>query len=256
MLDPSAAARTSYRENMKHVCVGESLAIRPDGSVLVSGTFSEEDVLALAHRTMDEIEGWVQGYCDVDRRSKQPRLLVRPVPFERNLNFTGGRFERLGVRLNKKNVIDLIASNAVWRDNRGVAIRELVQNAVEACRYRAHHSSSADAYAFLTTEPNAEVGAVHPKAMPVILTTPEEEVETWMTAPPDEAPEAAAAASGRDTPDRSPRRQGGPGAGCLIRGSSRELAISAADAQAGKGFPAPLVLRAYSVRVAYQVRLG
>jgi hypothetical protein len=137
MLDPSAAARNSYLENMKHVCVGESLAIRPDGSVLVSGTFPEEDVLALAHRTMGEIEGWVQGYCDVDRRSKQPRLLVRAVPFERNLNFTGGRFERLGVRLNKKNVIDLIASNAVWRDNRGIAIRELVQNAVEACRYRA-----------------------------------------------------------------------------------------------------------------------
>jgi len=43
-----------------------------------------------------------------------------------------------------------------------------------------------DIFAFLTTEPNAEVGAIHPKAMPVILTTPEE-VETWMTAPPDEA---------------------------------------------------------------------
>ena len=32
----------------------------------------------------------------------------------------------------------------------------------------------------------AEVGAIHPKAMPVILTTPDE-VETWMTAPPEEA---------------------------------------------------------------------
>ncbi|WP_354141703.1 SOS response-associated peptidase family protein [Bradyrhizobium sp. LB11.1] len=42
-----------------------------------------------------------------------------------------------------------------------------------------------DLYAFLTTGPNAEVGAIHPKAMPVILTTPDE-VETWMTAPPDE----------------------------------------------------------------------
>jgi putative SOS response-associated peptidase YedK len=41
-------------------------------------------------------------------------------------------------------------------------------------------------YAFLTTEPNAEVGAIHPKAMPVILTTPDE-VETWMTASPDQA---------------------------------------------------------------------
>ena len=30
------------------------------------------------------------------------------------------------------------------------------------------------------------MGAIHPKAMPVILTTPDE-VETWMTAPADEA---------------------------------------------------------------------
>jgi putative SOS response-associated peptidase YedK len=43
-----------------------------------------------------------------------------------------------------------------------------------------------DVFAFLTTEPNAEVGGIHPKAMPVILTTPDE-VETWMTASPDEA---------------------------------------------------------------------
>ncbi|QOZ66345.1 MULTISPECIES: SOS response-associated peptidase [Bradyrhizobium] len=37
-------------------------------------------------------------------------------------------------------------------------------------------------FAFLTTEANAEVFAIHPKAMPVILTTPDE-IETWMTAP-------------------------------------------------------------------------
>jgi Uncharacterized conserved protein len=40
----------------------------------------------------------------------------------------------------------------------------------------------ADLYAFLTCEPNAEVGAIHPKAMPVILRSPDE-LETWMTAP-------------------------------------------------------------------------
>jgi putative SOS response-associated peptidase YedK len=43
-----------------------------------------------------------------------------------------------------------------------------------------------DLFAFLTTEPNREVGAIHPKAMPVILTEPEE-IETWMTAPWDQA---------------------------------------------------------------------
>jgi putative SOS response-associated peptidase YedK len=45
-----------------------------------------------------------------------------------------------------------------------------------------------DVFAFLTTDPNAEVGAVHPKAMPVILTEPDE-IEAWMTAPWDIAKE-------------------------------------------------------------------
>jgi putative SOS response-associated peptidase YedK len=43
-----------------------------------------------------------------------------------------------------------------------------------------------DLFGFLTTDPNAEVGSLHPKAMPVILTTPEE-VDLWMTTPAAEA---------------------------------------------------------------------
>ncbi|MGH7925985.1 MAG: SOS response-associated peptidase [Candidatus Binatus sp.] len=43
-----------------------------------------------------------------------------------------------------------------------------------------------DIFAFLTTEPNKVVGAIHAKAMPVILTT-RAEIDTWMMAPPAEA---------------------------------------------------------------------
>ena len=39
-----------------------------------------------------------------------------------------------------------------------------------------------EVFAFLTTEPNAVVAPIHPKAMPVLLTTPDEH-ETWLTAP-------------------------------------------------------------------------
>ncbi|CAN7347228.1 SOS response-associated peptidase [Mesorhizobium caraganae] len=41
-------------------------------------------------------------------------------------------------------------------------------------------------FAFMTTKPNALIAPIHEKAMPVILTTPEE-TEAWLTAPWSEA---------------------------------------------------------------------
>jgi putative SOS response-associated peptidase YedK len=41
-------------------------------------------------------------------------------------------------------------------------------------------------YSILTSEPNGVVRPVHPKAMPVILTTPEE-YNVWLNAPTEEA---------------------------------------------------------------------
>lgn len=47
-------------------------------------------------------------------------------------------------------------------------------------RKRKDGETTDDLYAFLTTEPNAEVGAVHLTAMPVILTT-EEACAAWLS---------------------------------------------------------------------------
>jgi len=43
-----------------------------------------------------------------------------------------------------------------------------------------------DIFGFLTADPNAEVKAIHPKAMPVILQTAEE-IDHWLTAPTKQA---------------------------------------------------------------------
>lgn len=66
---------------------------------------------------------------------------------------------------------------------------------------------TADLYGMLTTEPNAEVGAIHPKAMPVILTEPGE-WEAWLSAPWAEAkglqcplPDGALRIVARGTPE-------------------------------------------------------
>ena len=103
-------------------------------------------MVSLAHHSCDQIEEWIRGYCDIDRRSAVKRLLVHPEPLQHRFELSGARFERLGIRISKKNVIDLIGANALWRADRGVAIRELVQNTVEACRSRTFHSAPADGY--------------------------------------------------------------------------------------------------------------
>ncbi|MCX5495796.1 SOS response-associated peptidase family protein [Kaistia dalseonensis] len=43
-----------------------------------------------------------------------------------------------------------------------------------------------DLFGFLTTEPNAVIAPIHPKAMPVILTT-QDEIDAWLTLPAGDA---------------------------------------------------------------------
>lgn len=53
-------------------------------------------------------------------------------------------------------------------------------------RKLAEGETTNDLFGFLTTEANAVVAPIHPKAMPVILTEPAQ-IETWLTAPAAEA---------------------------------------------------------------------
>jgi putative SOS response-associated peptidase YedK len=62
----------------------------------------------------------------------------------------------------------------------------LAQVAWTSTRKLAEGEVTADLFGFLTTDANAEVGAVHPKAMPVILTR-DEELDAWLEAPWPEA---------------------------------------------------------------------
>jgi len=81
-----------------------------------------------------------------------------------------------------------LAPAGVVRSDRGSAAHLLRGHPGRGLAERAEGQGRRDDRrpAFLTTEPNAEVGAVHPKAMPVILTKPEEWA-TWLSAPWPEA---------------------------------------------------------------------
>ena len=76
-------------------------------------------------------------------------------------------------------------SEPVWfalEDIRPLAFFAGIWTGWTCTRKIAEGEVACELFAFLTTEPNQEVGAVHPKAMPVILTTPDE-LDTWLAAP-------------------------------------------------------------------------
>lgn len=96
------------------------------------------------------------------------------VPFTSfsELGRTGeGRFEPVWFALNQQRPLAVFAG--IWTS--WTSTRKLAEGPI-----------TTDLYAFLTKDANAEVGDVHPKAMPVILTTAED-IETWLTTPWPEA---------------------------------------------------------------------
>ncbi|MFC0772964.1 HD domain-containing protein [Terrimonas alba] len=136
----------SYHENMKHVCIGDNVAVsQKDGQIIFSGTFKNADTLHLAHQTVDLIENWIRDYCDIDYQAPVRRLKLRSDMIVRSFNFTDD-FVRIGIRIKKENIINLISSNATWKNDPALVVRELLQNSVEACRYRQFNSSARDNY--------------------------------------------------------------------------------------------------------------
>jgi len=80
-------------------------------------------------------------------------------------------------------------SEPVWfalDDSRPLAFFAGIWTGWTSTRKVSEGEVTCDLFAFLTTEPNAEVGAIHPKAMPVILTEAQD-LETWLAAPWPEA---------------------------------------------------------------------
>jgi len=131
----------SFRHNMQSVCIGDGVAVADDGKIIFTGTFIDPDTMSLAHNTIDLIEGWIRSYIDIDFQSRKKRLIIRGDSIIRQLNIVGYDFERIGIRIKKENIIDLISSNATWTSDTAIVVRELLQNSVEACRYRKFHSS-------------------------------------------------------------------------------------------------------------------
>ena len=98
------------------------------------------------------------------------RCLVPLTAFSEPGRDARGRHEPVWFRLAGEDPAPLAFFAGIWTP-KWTSVRKVKEGPV-----------TADLFAFLTCEPSAEVAAVHPKAMPVILTEPGE-YELWMSAP-------------------------------------------------------------------------
>ena len=99
------------------------------------------------------------------------RCVVPRTSFSENDHLTDGTKPPVWFAFSEKRPLAFFAG--VWTLNGN-------RCAVKQCE------TTSDLFAFLTTVSNKEVGAVHPKAMRVILTTARD-IETWLSSPPEEA---------------------------------------------------------------------
>lgn len=156
LFDKASARADKLRAKGKEVDFDELLTMEPD-----SGTTN------VRNTSSSHWKPWLR---------LENRCLVPFTAFSEPGRTTDGKYQPIWFRLTGDDPEPLAFFAGIWTKDWS-CVRK-IKTGMETC----------DLAAFLTTEPNAEVGAVHPKAMPVILTEPHE-LETWMTAPWDIARE-------------------------------------------------------------------
>lgn len=133
------AAKKSLIEMRKHRAVGCGIAITREGFVIATGNFNEASTLHAIHTTLDQIEEWFRQYLIYNSRLKNPVIKIKNHSIIREaFTLNGFLYFPIAIKIDEYQIRELLTSQRLWGNDPVVPVRELVQNAVDACRYRNH----------------------------------------------------------------------------------------------------------------------
>lgn len=134
-----ADAEYSLLEMMKHKAIGCGISISNEGLITATGEFYDPKVLHATHNTLNQIEIWLKEYIYHDKLESRPVLKLSSSTIYRDSFTTDGfKYHPVAIKMDEYQIREILTSKNMWGGTESAPIKELLQNSIDACRYRNH----------------------------------------------------------------------------------------------------------------------
>jgi hypothetical protein len=118
-----------------------SMSVNKAGVILVAGSFEKSENLHALHRALNLIEEYLEKYIELDlyfrTRFQNGVLKIKDHSIDRqNLISSGFEYIPLEIKIDEYGIKNLFADQNLWGKEPWQPLKELIQNAIDACRYR------------------------------------------------------------------------------------------------------------------------
>lgn len=133
-------AKIAITEIRKNDDIVRNMAINNNGLIIVSDRVDRAEVCHAIHMILNQIEKWLLEYIEkarhLRRRFPCGVLKINSHLINRdNITTTGFEYLPVGIKIDKEQLKNLLSSNNLW-NKPWLPLKELLQNSVDACRYR------------------------------------------------------------------------------------------------------------------------
>lgn len=146
-------AQSSLMEMMKHKAIGCGISITKEGLLVATGEFKDGKVLHSTHKALNQIEVWLKEYLYYDKlESRQVLKLSNNTIYRDSFTTDNFSYHPVAIKLDEYQIREILTSKNMWGNSESLPIKEIIQNSIDACRYREYVKPKHIAY-----EPKIEV---------------------------------------------------------------------------------------------------